>query len=62
LLSILPPWARGWIVETRPQFGGGATAITPKNGARGSFSPQDSSAVIVSLSNGMVTVRAVSKS
>src|SRR6266481_9147368 len=42
LLSRLPPIARGISEVMRPQAGGGATPITPKNGLSGRSSPQGS--------------------
>ena len=54
LLSILPPMARGMTDVTRPQFGGGATPITPKNGLSGSLPPQGSCTVLAFLSIGRI--------
>jgi hypothetical protein len=40
LLSMLPPNARGTGDPQRPQLGGGAVAMIPKNGSSGISLPQ----------------------
>ena len=55
LLSRLPPIARGISEVMRPQAGGGATPITPKNGFSGRSSPHGSRPTMRSRSSGMLS-------
>ena len=53
-MSRLPPIARGISEVMRPQAGGGATPITPKNGLSGRSSPQGIRPVMRSRSSGIL--------
>ena len=53
LLSRLPPYSLGSTVEHTPYSGGGATLISPKNGAKGMLGPHGSFAVIARRSIGI---------
>ena len=62
LLSMLPPMARGMTEVMRPQFGGGATPITPKNGLSLSLPPHGSVTVPACLSIGRIFMTKSGKS
>ena len=55
--SMLPPKQRGSTELTAPQFGGGATAMMPKNGASFSVPPQGGEQVMALRSIGMCSSR-----